>query len=94
MLTFAEAKPLGNRGFYWLKVHLANLAGNDKISFDERASFTDENMENIRAAVDDPFGENRWWMSLEDPFQALATCHEIVQAIDSGKLFYASFKKI
>mmetsp|Transcript_6061 Transcript_6061/g.9281 ORF Transcript_6061/g.9281 Transcript_6061/m.9281 type:complete len:1018 (-) Transcript_6061:710-3763(-) len=84
LLTFAEAKPLGNRGFYWLKVHLANLAGNDKISFDERASFTDENMENIRAAVDDPFGENRWWMSLEDPFQALATCHEIVQAIDSG----------
>mmetsp|Transcript_30849 Transcript_30849/g.45618 ORF Transcript_30849/g.45618 Transcript_30849/m.45618 type:complete len:1037 (+) Transcript_30849:104-3214(+) len=84
MLTFAEAKPLGNRGLYWLKVHLANLAGNDKMSFDDRALFAEENMENIRAAHDSPLGENRWWMTLDDPFQALATCHEIVQAIDSG----------
>lgn len=84
MLTFAEKKPLGRRGLYWLKVHLANLAGNDKISFDERAAFTDENMENVRACVNDPFGENRWWMTLDDPFQAMATCHEIVNAIDSG----------
>jgi DNA-directed RNA polymerase len=84
MLTFAESKPLGPRGLYWLKVHLANLAGNDKISFDERAAFTDENMDNVRACVADPFGENRWWMTLDDPFQALATCNEIVNAIDSG----------
>lgn len=84
MLTFAESKPLGPRGLYWLKVHLANLAGNDKISFDERAGFTDENMDNVRACVTDPFGENRWWMTLDDPFQALAVCNEIVNAIDSG----------
>jgi DNA-directed RNA polymerase len=84
VLTFAESKPLGPRGLYWMKVHLANLAGNDKITFDQRAEFTENNMDNIRAAVDDPFGENRWWMTLDDPFQALATCHEIVNAIDSG----------
>jgi DNA-directed RNA polymerase len=84
MLTFAEAKPLGSRGLYWLKVHLANLAGNDKISFDERAQFTEDNMDNVRACVNDPFGENRWWMSLDDPFQAKATCHELIKAIDSG----------
>ena len=84
LLKFAEAKPLGPRGLYWLKVHLANLAGNDKLTFDDRAEFTDQNMDNIRASVTDPFGENRWWMSLEDPFQGLATCQEIVNAIDSG----------
>ena len=84
MLTFSEAKPLGKRGLYWLKVHLANLAGNDKISFDERAAFSDENMDNIIACVEDPFGINRWWMTLDDPFQAMATCHEIVAAIKSG----------
>lgn len=60
------------------------MAGNDKITFEERATFTDENMENVRAAVEDPFGENRWWMSLDDPFQGLATCYEIIRAIDSG----------
>jgi len=84
MLTFAESKPLGPRGLYWLKVHLANLAGNDKISFDERAAFTDDNMQNVLDCVNDPFGENRWWMTTDDPFQAMSVCHEIVAAIESG----------
>jgi DNA-directed RNA polymerase, mitochondrial len=84
LLTFATAKRLGPKGLFWIKVHLANLAGHDKVTFEERAHFTDQNMENIRAAVEDPFGENRWWMDLEEPFQALATCHEIINAIDSG----------
>jgi len=41
-------------------------------------------MDNVRACVRDPFGNNRWWMGLENPFQALATCYEIVSALDSG----------
>jgi DNA-directed RNA polymerase len=84
MLKFSESKPLGPRGLYWLKVHLANLAGNDKITFDDRAAFTDNNMDKVRASVNDPFAGDRWWMGLDDPFQALATCQEIVKAIDSG----------
>eukprot|EP00804_Cyclotella_cryptica_P010684 CCRYP_005499-RB/>CCRYP_005499-RB protein AED:0.03 eAED:0.03 QI:288/1/1/1/1/1/4/386/1180 len=84
LLMFAHPKPLGPNGLYWLKVHLANLAGANKMSFDGRAQFADDNMDNIRAAVNDPFGGNNWWMSFDDPFQGLATCHEIVKAIDSG----------
>jgi DNA-directed RNA polymerase, mitochondrial len=84
MLMFADAKPLGERGLYWLKVHLANFAGNDKITFDERAKFVDEHMVHVRAAAMDPLGADRWWTTLDDPFQGLATCMEIVQAIDSG----------
>ena len=84
LLYFSESKPLGPRGLYWLKVHLANLAGADKMSFDQRAAFTDENLENVRACVEDPFGDNRWWMTLDDPFQGMATCNEIIAAIDSG----------
>ena len=30
LLLFAEGKPLGERGLFWLKVHLANLMGQDK----------------------------------------------------------------
>ena len=84
LLMFSDAKPLGKNGLYWLKVHLANLAGADKMSFDGRAQFSEDNMDNIRAAVDDPFGGNDWWQKFDDPFQGLATCHEIVKAIDSG----------
>ena len=30
LLTFAEKKPLGKSGLRWLKIHLANVYGNDK----------------------------------------------------------------
>lgn len=56
----------------------------DKMSFDGRAKFAETNMDNIRATINDPLGENDWWRKFDDPFQGLATCYEIVQAIDSG----------
>jgi len=84
MLMFSEAKPLGRRGLHWLKVHLANLAGKDKMTFECRAAFVDDNMAKVRESVEDPFAGDRWWMGLEDPFQGLACCIEIVNALDSG----------
>jgi DNA-directed RNA polymerase len=84
MLMFAEAKPLGKRGLYWLKVHLANFAGKDKMSFDDRARYVDDNMDEVIKSVADPLSDDAWWMKLDDPFQGLATCYEIVRAIDSG----------
>jgi DNA-directed RNA polymerase len=84
MLTFADPKPLGKRGLYWLKVHLANFAGKDKMSFDARAQYVEDNFENVRASVNAPFAEGAWWMTLEDPFQGLATCYEIIRAVDSN----------
>jgi DNA-directed RNA polymerase len=56
----------------------------DKMSFDGRAQFAEKNMENIRATINDPLGDNDWWRKFDDPFQGLATCNEIIQAIDSG----------
>lgn len=84
MLSFAEAKPLGPRGLYWLKVHLANLAGMNKMSFDARALLIEKHMDKVRCSAEDPFAGERWWISLDDPFQGLATCKEIIKAIDSG----------
>lgn len=84
VLQFAEAKPLGDRGLYWLKVHLANFAGMDKITFDDRAAYVDENMHRVRDSATNPLSGERWWMTLDDPFQGLATCIEIINALDSG----------
>lgn len=36
LLLFDEAKPLGPGGLGWIKVHLANLHGHNKVSFRER----------------------------------------------------------
>ncbi len=84
LLSFAEAKPLGDAGFFWLKVHLCNLFGNNKQSFEERAAWVDDNMPRLYDSVQNPLDGDRWWNTAEEPFQALAAMHEIINAIDSG----------
>ncbi len=36
ILEFAEGRKLGKKGLTWLKIHLANKMGKDKLSFSER----------------------------------------------------------
>ena len=54
MLLFGESKPLGERGLRWLKIHLANLYGFDKSTFDERVSFVDRHLDDIYDSADKP----------------------------------------
>jgi DNA-directed RNA polymerase len=37
MLLFSDGKKLGKEGLFWLKVHLANKFGKDKLPLIERA---------------------------------------------------------
>lgn len=82
MLWFHEAKPLGPRGLSWLKIHLANLFGHNKITHTEREQWVNNFLTEIRDSADNPLDGSMWWMSAEEPFQALATCIEITNAID------------
>jgi DNA-directed RNA polymerase len=74
LLLFEVEKPLGESGMHWLKVHLSNLCGNNKVSHTDRVAFADANMENIMDSAKDPLGGNMWWSKAEEPFQTLATC--------------------
>ena len=82
LLQFAEAKPLGKNGLYWLKVHLANKIGQDKLPLIERAAYTDSVMEMVHSCAADPMVDQRW-LDAEDPWQALATMFEISAAVKS-----------
>ncbi|EFA84795.1 DNA-dependent RNA polymerase [Heterostelium album PN500] len=84
MLKFAEEKELGERGFEWLKVQVANLFGVDKVSFEDRVAFTMENIENIYDSADRPLDGKRWWLKADSPWQTLAACIELTDAIRSG----------
>ncbi|KAG2225140.1 hypothetical protein INT45_011823 [Circinella minor] len=84
ILMFGEAKPLGERGWRWLKIHLANLYGYDKHSFSEREHFTVENLPNILDSVENPLTGSRWWLNAESPWQCLAACYEVAAAHRSG----------
>lgn len=54
LLLFAEPRPLGERGLRWLKIHLANVFGNDKASFDEREQFIMDHLEDVYDSATKP----------------------------------------
>ncbi|KAJ3178838.1 DNA-directed RNA polymerase [Irineochytrium annulatum] len=85
LLLFDTAKPLGPTGLRWLKIQVASLAGNDKVSFQDRILFADEHLDDIFDAADNPLGGRRWWMGGEEPWQLLACCFELADALRSPK---------
>ena len=74
-----EAAPLGPQGFRWLLVHLANMYGYDKTSFEERIAWTQHHKSQIETCARDPINEH-WWMTAEHPWQTLAACIEAAGA--------------
>lgn len=60
LLEFAEGKPLGASGLYWLKVHLANTIGHDKLPLDERAQYSESIIDTIHRCAADPKNNLEW----------------------------------
>ncbi|MCJ1357682.1 MAG: DNA-directed RNA polymerase [Icmadophila ericetorum] len=83
LLMFGKGRELGSRGLTWLKVHLANVFGYDKASFEERRQFTDDHLTEIYDSATSPLKGGRWWLTAEDPWQCLAACMELKNALDS-----------
>jgi len=86
-LLFDEARALGEHGLFWLKVQLANHMGKDKVSFEERVAWVDENIERVVDSAREPISklnpsEGKWWTKADNPWQALATCFEIEAALN------------
>lgn len=82
LLIFAKGKKLGAVGLTWLKVHLSNVFGYDKASFKERHDFTMEHLPDVYDSATHPLNGGRWWLKAEDPWQCLAACMELKNALD------------
>lgn len=83
LLEFAGGLPIGERGYWWLKVHGANLYGEDKISMDERVLWTEKYEELILQCAADP-KESTWWREADKPWQFLAFCFEYAAVKEHG----------
>nr|XP_021561225.1 DNA-directed RNA polymerase, mitochondrial [Neomonachus schauinslandi] len=82
LLEFAQGRPLGPHGLDWLKIHLVNLTGLKKHEpLQARLVFADEVMEDILDSADRPMTGRKWWMEVDEPWQALACCMEIARAV-------------
>ncbi|KAF2591229.1 hypothetical protein F2Q70_00041373, partial [Brassica cretica] len=84
-LEFAEGRPLGKSGLYWLKIHFANLyaGGVEKLSHEGRLAFVENHLDDIMDSAENAIHGRRWWLKAEDPFQCLAACVVLAQALKS-----------
>ena len=83
MFRFANGLPLGEDGLYWLKVHTANSHGEaDKLWFNERAEWTDDNLDLIKRVAADPGSTFLEWRNVDKPFAFVAACRELASALN------------
>lgn len=68
-----------------MKIHLANVFGVDKCSFDERVAFADAHLDKVVASAKNPLGEGdcAWWKGADYPFLALGVCFDLRRALES-----------
>lgn len=83
VLEFGTGKPLGDRGLFWLKVHVATCFGYDKALFENRAAWVDANIEILRSMVRAPFDSDAF-RGADSPWCFLAAAIDLVNALDSG----------
>jgi DNA-directed RNA polymerase len=84
LMLFANTIPQTERGMYWLKVHTANCFDQDKVSFDDRVKWVDDNIKMLSLINEDPLGNLKLWASNEEDrikkdksFQKLAAVFEL-----------------
>lgn len=75
---FWDSRPLGDRGYDWIKYQAAGLYGLDKLNFEQRVKFIDDNLHLIKQSAENP-KLNSWWTKSDKPWQFLRHCFEIAE---------------
>lgn len=78
LIEFAEGKPLGETGPFWLAVHAANEfeGGIEKAPLEERAKWTMDHTDLILDSALRPLDGEMFWTKAENPWRFLAVCFE------------------
>ncbi|HEY2382443.1 MAG TPA: DNA-directed RNA polymerase [Terriglobia bacterium] len=88
LLMYEEGKPLGERGAYWLAIHLFNCYWKGKqVSFAERILWVRQHTDEILDFAADPIRPHRFWNEADKPWMFLAACLEWAGYIEDGPNF-------
>jgi DNA-directed RNA polymerase len=82
LLMLAKGQKLTEEGRYWQKVNLANLFDQDKVSFDKRVEWVDNNWDMIKRIANNPYDNKEWVdnaVKKNKSFQRLAAIFDIVR---------------
>ena len=80
---YRDVRVRGKEEAKWLAIHGANTWGNDKVTLEERESWTYENTEWICKMAADPTKVTEW-VDADSPWQFIAFCFEWRQFAESG----------
>ncbi|CRG96302.1 DNA-directed RNA polymerase, putative [Plasmodium gallinaceum] len=81
LIVFYDEKEIGEKGLFWLKVHLANNFGKDKLNFEKRIQWVDQNIDKIKKLSENPFDNIEFWSLADNPWQALAVSIDLSKAL-------------
>lgn len=81
--NFNVGYKIDKKALRWIRVNIANLAGKDDISYNERVKWVKRNEKKIRLAVNDPVPNIQFIMSADKPWQFLAACIDYVEYLDN-----------
>lgn len=88
LIHLADKKELGEEGWYWLLVHAANCAGEDKLPLNDRYEYANKNLDAWLEIAANPIEDKRWQgKGIDDKFGFLAAILEIKRAVDSEDIF-------
>jgi len=84
LIQFSIGLPQTTEGLYWLKVHLANLFDQDKLLFDDRVKWVDDNMKSFELINEDPYNHKGLWVcnkkKKNTSFQRLAAIFDLLRS--------------
>ena len=84
LIKLKNKKELGKEGWFWLLVHTANCAGQDKLAVEKRFEWSNERVDELYAIGADLVSNYENWCDMDDPMGFAASCLEVFNAIESG----------
>ncbi|WP_458098574.1 DNA-directed RNA polymerase [Roseomonas sp. WA12] len=93
LIHFADGKPLGPTGLYWLCVRAASSFGHDKLPLDARVAWAMDNVELFERIARNPLDWRLWSYCQEtgeeigEPWAFLATAIELAQAFQTSQTY-------
>lgn len=92
---FAHAKPIGEKGLYWLFIHTATVGDFtrpdgrriSKLPLEDRIKWVSDNIEQLLAVGRDFRATYDYWSAADSPFSFLAACIELVRVEEHGLEF-------
>ena len=85
LYMFAKPRPITDSAKRWLAIQVANCAGQDKLSLDDRVAWTEANVSLIKTIAEDPLSHLGDLEAFDNPWTGYAACVEFYDCVITGK---------